>query len=68
MIRERMKKATLTLIALTLAVAFSAAPQAPPAHMHRVVLQINVDGPIPGISSSGISRIFRRHLEPATSR
>jgi intracellular sulfur oxidation DsrE/DsrF family protein len=39
-----MKKTILTLIALTLVLAFAAISQTPPAHQHQVVLQMNVDG------------------------
>ena len=39
-----MKKTILTLIALTLALAFAAISQTPQAHQHQVVLQMNVDG------------------------
>lgn len=40
-----MKKATLTLIALTLVLALAAISQTPPAHKHQVVFQMNVDSP-----------------------
>ncbi len=39
-----MKKTILTLIALTLVLAFAAISQTPPAHQHQVVLQMNVEG------------------------
>jgi intracellular sulfur oxidation DsrE/DsrF family protein len=40
-----MKRATLTLIALTLALAFAAISQTTPPSKHQVVFQMNVDSP-----------------------
>ena len=40
-----MKKAAITLVALTLVLVFAAVSQTPSNHKHQVVFQMNMDGP-----------------------